>query len=236
MSETLPVVYLAAGQGKRLRPLTDDRPKAMIELGGMSLAERALRTLREAGVEEVVAITGYRPDALEPLADLVTEQRFNERFADTENIYSVWCGRDVIASGCYIVNSDVVFEREIARRLLSLDETAVLCGPEGVDEESMKAVSRDGRLVSLSKDAPVDSNPEYIGLTRVDPAQGPALAEIVASFVEDGNLAVYYESALQELARREPVGVVSVDLLAWIEIDDHDDLGRARTEILELVG
>ena len=36
-----PAVYLAAGEGRRLRPLTDDRPKAMIEIDGISLAERA---------------------------------------------------------------------------------------------------------------------------------------------------------------------------------------------------
>jgi len=37
----LPAVYLAAGEGKRLRPLTGDRPKAMVDIGGVPLAERA---------------------------------------------------------------------------------------------------------------------------------------------------------------------------------------------------
>ena len=53
-TKPLPAVYLAAGEGRRLRPLTDQLPKAMIEVGSTSLAERALASLRSAGVSKVV--------------------------------------------------------------------------------------------------------------------------------------------------------------------------------------
>ena len=153
----------------------------------------------------MVAVTGYRPQDLEVLGELVSEQRHNPRFSELGNVYSLWCARDVVAGGCLIVNSDVLFEDEVARRLLSLEGSAVLCdSSHGVDEESMKAVSEDGRLVRLSKHAPVQSNPEYIGLARVDPTDGPLLAQILDEFVESGRLDVYYEDALEELARRQP--------------------------------
>jgi L-glutamine-phosphate cytidylyltransferase len=230
----LPAVYLAAGEGKRLRPLTHDRPKAMVEVEGVPLAERALRALRRAGVSEIVAVTGYRPDALAALGDLLTAERLNPRFAQTENICSLWCARDVVARGCYIVNSDVLFEDAIARRLVETGGSAVLVAADhGVDEESMKAVVDGDRLVRLSKDEPAAPNPEYIGLTRVSPEHGPLLAEILDEFVTGERLDVYYESALEELAARAPVGVTGVDGLAWVEIDDHDDLARAREQILE---
>ena len=63
----LPAVYLAAGEGSRLRPLTADRPKAMLDVGGVPLARRALESLRRAGVTEVVAVTGYRAEAWAPV-------------------------------------------------------------------------------------------------------------------------------------------------------------------------
>jgi choline kinase len=232
----LPAVYLAAGEGKRLRPLTGDRPKAMVDVGGVPLAERALRSLREAGVREVVAITGYRAAALDSLGDLLAEQRPNPRFASAENIYSLWCARDVVARGCYIVNSDVLFEDAVARRMVETEGSAVLCASDhGVDAESMKAVADDGRLTGLSKRAPA-SHPEYIGLARIDPANGPALAEILDGFVARERLDVYYESAIEELGVRVPVRLVSVDGLAWIEIDDHADLARAASEVVQHVG
>jgi choline kinase len=232
----LPAVYLAAGEGRRLRPLTDQLPKAMLEIGSATLAKRALTSLRSAGVAEIVAVTGHRAESFESVGHLIDDQRFNARFADAGNVYSLWCARDAVEGGCYIVNSDVLFEDEIARRLVALDGSALLCSSShGVDEESMKAVSEDDHLTRLSKAAPVDSNPEYIGLTRIDPADGPLLAEILHRFVERGLTDDYYEAAIEQLAARRPVRVERVDGLAWIEIDDHDDLARARSEVLERV-
>jgi choline kinase len=141
-----------------------------------------------------------------------------------------------VARCCYIVNSDVLFEEEIARRLVALDESALLCcSDHGVDQESMKAVSEQERLSRLSKSVPVDSNPEYIGLTRIDPADGPLLAEVLDRRVGQGLINDYYEAAIEELAQERPVRIERVDGLAWIEIDDHDDLAHARSEVLERV-
>jgi choline kinase len=232
----LPAIYLAAGEGRRLRPLTDEIPKAMLEVGGRSLAERSLTSLRRAGVQRVVAVTGHGHEKLRALGELVSEERFNPRFAELGNVYSLWCARDVAAGGCYIVNSDVMFEDEVARRLVALDRSAILCASShGVDAESMKAVCVDGRLASLSKQAPVEGNPEYIGLTRVDPADGPLLAELLEELVVEGETGAYYEAAIERLAARVKVGSVLVDDLAWIEIDDHADLERARAEVLARV-
>jgi choline kinase len=236
MTLVLPVVYLAAGEGRRLRPLTDAAPKALLDVGGVSLAGRALSSLRRAGVEEVVAITGHAREALDSLGDLVTSQRFNPRFADYGNVYSLWCARDVVARGCYVVNCDVLFEDAIASTLVGAAGSAVLCASDhGVDAESMKAVARDGRLAQLSKEAEVGPHPEYIGLARIDPAHGPALAEVLERFVREGPLDVYYEDAIQDMAATLPVRLAPVDGLAWIEIDDHEDLAQARDEVLARV-
>ena len=232
----LPVVYLAAGEGRRLRPLTDAAPKAMLDVGGIPLAARALGSLRAAGVEEVVAVTGHAREAFAPLGHLISAERFNARYAEYGNVYSLWCARDVVAGGCYIVNSDVLFEDAIARALVAAHGSAVLIAADhGVAAESMQAVAGDGRLVELSKEAPVGPHPEYIGLTRIDPEHGPRLSALLERYAREGPLDVYYEDAIQELAAEVPVGLVPVDGLAWIEIDDHEDLAQARGEVLDRV-
>jgi choline kinase len=232
----LPLIYLAAGEGRRLRPLTDEMPKALLAVGGRSLAERSLTSLRRSGVERVVAVTGHAREQFDALGDLVSEERFNPRYAELGNVYSLWCARDVVAEGCYVVNSDVLFEDEIARRLVATPGSAILCASaHGVDAESMKAVCVDGRLTALSKQAAIDDNPEYIGLARVDAVDGPLLAELLEELIAEGETDVYYEAALERLAARVEVRAVPVDDLAWIEIDDHADLERARDEVLARV-
>ena len=64
MSSTKTAVLLVAGIGSRLRPLTDDRPKALVDIGGETILGRAVRLLGEHGVERLVLATGYREDAV----------------------------------------------------------------------------------------------------------------------------------------------------------------------------
>jgi MurNAc alpha-1-phosphate uridylyltransferase len=52
-------MLLAAGRGERLRPLTDERPKPLLEVGGQSLLERHLQTLHAAGIRTVVINLGW---------------------------------------------------------------------------------------------------------------------------------------------------------------------------------
>jgi choline kinase len=81
----------------------------------------------------------------------------------------------------------------------------------------------------------VGPHPEYIGLTRIDPSHGELLSRALEDFVRRGTLDVYYEDALAELAGQVPVQTVAVDGLAWVEIDDHDDLAHARDDVLARV-
>ena len=57
-------VILAAGMAKRLRPLTDTKPKCLLEVGGRTLLERTIDAMRQAGISEFVVVTGYRGDMI----------------------------------------------------------------------------------------------------------------------------------------------------------------------------
>ena len=60
----LKAIILAAGEGKRLRPLTDDRPKTMVKLFGMSLLERQIITLNNCGINDIVVVGGYKDETI----------------------------------------------------------------------------------------------------------------------------------------------------------------------------
>ena len=119
----------------------------MLEVGEVPAGARALASLRRAGVTDVVAVTGHCASAFAELGDPVAASASTSDTRSTAT--STRCGAPATscAGGCYIVNSDVLFEDEIARRLVAAAGSAVLCASDhGVDEESMKAVPPDGRL------------------------------------------------------------------------------------------
>ncbi len=60
-------IILAAGQGTRLRPLTDNCPKCMVEINGKSIIERQLEAINQCGIkdEDITTIAGYKNDVLQ---------------------------------------------------------------------------------------------------------------------------------------------------------------------------
>ncbi|MFW5950379.1 MAG: NTP transferase domain-containing protein [archaeon] len=113
-------IHLAAGQGTRLRPITDDRPKPLVELGGMSLLERNIATLRTAGVEDQVVVTGYEAERIEELG---YETVHNAVYDETEMVYSLFCAADQFPERTDLIISygDIVYEKSVVDALLRCD-------------------------------------------------------------------------------------------------------------------
>lgn len=235
-------ILLTAGGGTRLQPLTADRPKTLLPIDdGRCIFDVAVANLAAVGVSDILVVTGHRAEVLEArypqLAtrhDVTFQSRYNERFADWNNAYSLWLARDAFAAGALVVNGDTLHPAEVERRLLAargsapvlvaLDDQKVLG-----DEEMKILLDGDGRLTRINKAiAPATADGEYIGVTLVEPEAAEPLADALqATFERDPGL--YYEDGYQELADRGGViRTASVGGLDWVEVDDHQDLARAR--------
>jgi choline kinase len=234
-------MVLAAGQGQRLRPLTVDLPKTLLPVDGdETILDIALRNLRAVGLEEVVIVTGFAANRIEErVADL--EERFdlripliyNDRAEEWNNAYSLWMARERFADGVLLVNGDTVHPVSVEQTLLASrgpDIVLALDDVKPLAEEEMKVVlSSDGRLERIHKSVdPSAALGEYMGLTLIEPAAADGLAEALeATWRRDPSL--YYEDGFQEYADRGGnVGVAPIGAIDWVEIDNHDDLGRAR--------
>ena len=234
-------MVLAAGQGQRLRPLTVDLPKTLLPVDGEeTVLDIALRNLRAVGLEEVVIVTGFAAERIEErAADL--EERFglrialvyNDRAEEWNNAYSLWMARERFADGVLLVNGDTVHPVSVEKTLLASRGADVLLALDDVKplaEEEMKVVlSSDGRLERIHKSVdPSTALGEYMGVTLIEPAAADGLADALeATWRRDPSL--YYEDGFQEYANRGGnVGVAPIGAIEWVEIDNHDDLARAR--------
>ncbi|MGH8893419.1 MAG: sugar phosphate nucleotidyltransferase [Actinomycetes bacterium] len=238
-------MVLAAGAGRRLRPYTDTLPKALVPVDGdTTILDIGLRNLAAVGLTDVTVVVGYRAEAVEKRqADL--EERHgvrlslvhNDKAEEWNNCYSLWLARDRFAGGVLLVNGDTVHPVEVERTLLAageqqgsagvllaLDETKVL------DEEEMKVTldehDRMRRITKLM--SPGEAHGEYIGATLIQPHAADALATALeATWRRDPDL--YYEDGYQTLVDTGgEVGVARIGALPWVEVDNHEDLARAR--------
>ncbi len=234
-------LVLAAGAGSRLGPLTEDIPKTLLPVDGeRTILDVALGNLRAVGLEDVVVVTGFaagrvreRVPELQRRHGLRLHLVFNPRALEWNNAYSLWCARDALAEGALVVNGDTVHPVAVEERLLAArgpDLVLAVDDAKRLGEEEMKVLlSAAGRLEAITKRLdPARAIGEYIGVALVEPQAAEPLADALeATWRRDPSL--YYEDGFQEFADRGGgVGVAPVGGVAWVEVDDDADLGRAR--------
>lgn len=230
-------VILVAGVGSRLRPLTDDRPKALMDLGGETILGRAVRLLRSAGVQEIVLATGYREDqiraALSRLGVTATLIE-NPAFDSTQNSVSLALCRAALSGKSFFkLDGDVVFQPGVLERLQrSNAELAVAVdSARALDEEAMKVRTEGDRIRAFGKRIPLaQAAAETIGIERLTRAAADRVFAAMEAAIARGVRDRYYEDFYSELVESGALSAAAVEVgdLAWSEVDTFEDLERAR--------
>jgi len=237
-------MVLAAGVGRRLSPETDTLPKALLPVDGeVTILDIALRNLSAVGLRDVAVVVGHaasavaeRAGALQRAHGVRLELVQNDRASQWNNAYSLWLAREFFAEGVLLTNGDTVHPVSVEKTLLAAgdrrhsDLVLAVDDIKPLGEEEMK-VTLDGAglLTSITKQMdPADAYAEYIGVTLIQPSSAAALADALeATWRRDPGL--YYEDGYQELADRGgAIAVVPIGAVEWVEVDDHNDLRRAR--------
>lgn len=237
-------IILAAGVGKRLWPVTQHRPKCLIEVGGRALLARYLEALAGVGVGQAVIVVGYKEEMIRDavgsgLNGVRVRYVVNEQY-QRGSITSLWRVRTELDEDVLLMDADVLFDREILRRLVQSTHPTALLLDETVTQrtEECMAVVRGGRVVALTKRMPsqYDFAGEGVGFLKVRRADlGPLLASL-KGYVDRGHLDMEYEDGLLEFFGQARVGYEKIGGLPWIEIDFPEDLARAELEILPRLG
>ena len=106
-------IILAAGMGTRLRPLTNDRPKCLVEVNGIPMVERQIQFLKEKGIDDITLISGYKAEALDFLKEKYgVDIVFNDRYDTCNNINSLYIVRDRFHD-TYVMEGDVYMDKNV---------------------------------------------------------------------------------------------------------------------------
>jgi choline kinase len=234
-------IILAAGKGSRLNGTAGDKPKCLVEAGGMTLLERQIRALRVAGVRDIAVVVGCQADRVRAAGGPRVTYVENSRFAETNSLYSLWTARALLYEGFVVLNCDVLFHPALLDDLLVTHHDAALLidyraeGQTYGDEEMKVKVSR-GRVTEMSKTMPPDeADGENLGIVKFGRTSAPHLVRILDRIVAEGRLKDWAPRAFSEYAQERPLHAIGTRGYPWIEIDFPEDYQRAVREVLPAI-
>lgn len=235
-------VILAAGTGNRLFPLTQSMPKPLTRVSDQSILFRTINNLQDIGVSNVAIVVGYLGEQIaDILADAFPNVTFdfihNDRYATTNNIFSLWLARDHFAEDFLLLEADVVFDGDCLNEIASLPSGTSAC------LVSPKEFYMDGACVELTGFPVCVTAPKQVPVSQMSKglyktvnfyrlsAQFASdwLLHRLTEKVEAGDLAGYYETlfadAIEDQQEVFRACVVAQD--KWFEIDNLNDLDIA---------
>ena len=231
-------VLLCAGLGSRLLPLTADRPKCLIEVGGRTILEHQLDALAAAGIARATIVGGYRFDRLsafvaarwpDPAARPALV--FNPFYAGSSSIGSVWAARERLSAPFCLLNGDTVYDPAMIADGLRRAGDGVSLFVEAIDapEADDMLVRLSGeRVIAVGKGLPPAlARNRSLGFVVSRAADGGGYADALVRVIGevDGTQA-FHHAVIDRMAHEGHVAAIPFDGGLWTEIDRPEDIAR----------
>ena len=230
-------IILCAGQGRRLLPYTESTPKCMLSLGDKHFIEWQIDTLLSVGVEQIIAVIGYAAPRVTTLLNerYGTKVRtvYNPFYELADNLASCWIARDHLCDEFILINGDTLFEPAIVTQLLRDHDqpiTLVTDCKNEYDDDDMKVIADQSRLLAIGKKLPLDQvTEESIGMIHFNPAGAAIFKDKIETLMYSQEaLQQWYLTVIDDLAQQNNVGVCSIHGKDWAELDFVQDLEQAQ--------
>jgi len=239
------IIY-AAGRGTRLQ---SDRPKILLEFGGRTLLEWHALRLSEAGVRDVVLVTGHLRNQIADMLpgicaryDVALRQIVNLRFHEG-SVLSLKASLPEIENSSeplLLMDADVFYPTGMLDRLIkSTNGTALLLDREfsTEDDEPMLVPVKKGRAIDFRKQWSGDADfvGESIGFFKIAPTDFSLLIKETHARSRNSICPDSYDDVLRKLVLAGRFGFEDVTGLPWIEIDFPTDVVHARDQLLPMI-
>ena len=230
-------VILAAGMGSRLNSMTGGGSKALVDIGGRPLLLHTLEALADHGIGPVLVIVGHEAQALQAVIGDRAEVLLNERFAETNSLYSLWLARDWIKGPFVLLNCDLFFDPRILDDLLEQSGNVLAYdSTSSRGREQTKVALKERRVVDLGKDLPPNSaRGESLGMLKFDAEGARAMLAAARHLIEQGQENAWVIEATRTVCKDITLYGLNIAGKAWTEIDFPYDLDVARREVWPII-
>lgn len=236
-------MLLAAGEGKRLAPLTQHQPKPLIKLLGKPLLAHVLERLQAIGIQRVIIVTGYKHEQIEKTVESLSLKAlkesgdldfeiitaFNEDY-ERGNGDSLLCAekfvkeRFLLAMADHLVDSRIYLKAAAHEGLgLCADKNATLL-PDQLAEATKVWIERD-RIVKIGKHLKV-----WNGIDVGVFSMTPIIFEALHSLKRKKTLTLT-DAVSHLIERGEEIRALDVSGMFWCDIDAPFDLKLAEAKL-----
>ena len=230
-------IILAAGRGSRMKSLTDERPKCLTLIGGKTLLDWQLEAIRDAGMNEIGIITGYK---FELLKNFNLTEFYNPRWAETNMVSSLFCAQGWLKSGpCIVSYSDIFFDSSAIKLLIDSPANLTITydknwkdlwtkrfGNPLLDAETFQ-LDHEGFLLKIGcKPNTIEEiQGQYMGLLTFSPEGWGEISRIYKLLtLEERNL-IHMTGILQKTIDAGSIPIKGISFEGnWGEIDSPEDL------------
>jgi len=237
-------VILAAGLGSRLKKLTENNTKSMVEVDGISLMERMLRILDKKSLSNIVVVTGYKSEFfinyIKSL-NINTKLTFinNEIYDKTNNIYSMFLAKnEMVKEDSILLESDLIFDDKMITEVIDdkRKNLALVAKFERWMDGTCLKINDDEEILDFisGKDFNFKEAYDYYKTINIYKFSKEFSKNIYFPFLEAYMSANgkndYYEAVLKiiiDLGKNHIYAKVISDDIRWYEIDDEQDLDIA---------
>ena len=229
-------LLLAAGTGSRLYPLTENAPKCLTIVNGMSILERLLSNLNRHGFKRLVVVTGHLQRHIrrflgDRVGNIKIDYIFSPRYKETNNIYSLWMARKVIQGPFLLLESDLVFDESLLDSMLYPDRIAVAKLQSWMNGTSV-TINKSQQVKAFyanNTDSFGDIKYKTVNIYSISLNSWRRIIKRLDKRISEGKVNGYYETIFAEMTADGSLSFesVSFDDNPWYEIDTHEDLAIA---------
>ena len=222
-------ILLAAGMGTRLRPLTLDTPKSLIEVNGRPLLERQVEFLRERGVEEIIVVTGYLAEKFDYLKDKYGVKLVNnDKYDIYNNIYTMYLVREYLEN-TYVVDADVYISENF---LLEKPETSMYFSANKQGFKGEWKLSFDENLKVTDIEVGDDEGYILCGVSYWDKKDTDIIVKELEDMVENGDFSeLYWDDIVKNNISKLDIRIEKISENSIYEIDNLEELDYVKSVV-----
>lgn len=238
-------LILAAGMGKRLKELTRDSAKCMVEVNGKTLIERMLNHLDRLNLKKIIIVVGYKAEGLISYINALnikTPITFvtNDIYFKTNNIYSLYIARDYLLNDdTLLLESDLIFDYGVLKKIINntYPNLALAAKYENWMDGTVVTIDSENNITSFIEKKEfdyrnVDQYYKTVNIYKFSKHFSQLYyVPFLKAYIDSQGTNEYYEQVLKVLSviNKSPIKVEILEDEEWYEIDDVQDLNIAES-------